>query len=288
MRRVGWTIHSRHPGDVFEERGRLQWDFIKSLLPADWGLGGRRVLDFGCGVGRILLPAIESDPTAEYWGCDVHAPSIEWLRGQVSPTTNVLCSAEWPPLSIPDEHFDLIYAFSVFTHLDESWSAWLVDLHRLLKPDGFLVITVYGPGHEAFGTEPVHEDSIGMNVLFPFNSWDIGGPLVAHSEWWLRARWGRAFEIVDLRPGDPAGPPPLFGQGVVVLRKRAGRIAPDELERPEPEEPRELDALRANVASLRRELALKIEVYETSLSWRVTTPIRKLGAVVRRIRRSLD
>lgn len=270
---------------MFEERGRLQWQFVKTLLPAGWEFNDRRVFDFGCGVGRTLLPALESDPQAEYWGCDVHESSIEWLRHQVSPPTNVFCSPEWPPLSISDEHFDLIYAFSVFTHLDESWSAWLVELHRLLKPDGILIVTVYGPGHETFGGEPVQEDILGMNVLFPFNSWDIGGPLVAHSEWWLRAHWGRAFEIVELRPGHPAGPPPLFGQAVVVLRKRPGPVEPGELERPEPGEPRELDALRANVASLRRELSTKIEIYESSLSWRITTPIRKLGAVLRKVRR---
>ena len=33
MRRVGWDIHSRRPGEVFHERGRLQWEYILSLMP---------------------------------------------------------------------------------------------------------------------------------------------------------------------------------------------------------------------------------------------------------------
>ena len=29
-----------------------------------------------------------------------------------------------------------------------------------------------------------------------------GRRLVFHSEWWLRAHWGRAFEVVSIRQGD--------------------------------------------------------------------------------------
>ncbi len=74
-------------------------------------------------------------------------------------------SPQWPPLDGPDQQFDLIYAFSVFTHLLDSWSASLIELHRLLKDDGVLAVTVFGPGHEAFGEEPIGDDVTGMDVL---------------------------------------------------------------------------------------------------------------------------
>jgi 2-polyprenyl-3-methyl-5-hydroxy-6-metoxy-1,4-benzoquinol methylase len=54
IRRVGWNIHSRDPQEVYERRGREQWEFTCSLLPEDWSFAGRRVLDFGCGIGRML------------------------------------------------------------------------------------------------------------------------------------------------------------------------------------------------------------------------------------------
>lgn len=87
----------------------------------------------------------------------------------------------------PDGQFDLIFAFSVFTHLVDSWSAWLLELHRVLKVGGLLIVTVFGPGHSSVGEEPVGEEIIGMNILYPSATWDLGGPLVLHSEWWLRA-----------------------------------------------------------------------------------------------------
>ncbi len=205
MRRVGWVVGDERHDELFGPRGREQWGFIRSLLPAGYELAGRRALDFGCGVGRILLPAAEDEPLAEFWGCDIDAPSIAWLEQHHSPPLHVLRNGERPPLALPDAHFDLIWAFSVFTHLTDAWSAWLIELHRLLKDDGVLVVTVFGPGHSSFGAEPVGEEIVGMNVLFPGARWDTGGPLVLHSQWWLQEHWGRAFEIVSFRSGDSSG-----------------------------------------------------------------------------------
>jgi SAM-dependent methyltransferase len=281
MRRVGWDVGSRRPAEVFEERGREQWGFIKSLLPVESSLQGKRILDFGCGVGRILRAAVAAEPDGEFWGCDNHAPSVEWLREDLSARAHIFKTEDWPPMRQPDRHFDLIYAFSVFTHLVDAWSAWLLELHRVLAEDGILIATVTGPGHTVFVEEPISEDIIGMNVLYPSASWDVGGPLIMHSEWWLRAHWGRAFEILELRHGDPSGPPPLFGQGVLVMRKRPGVFTTEELERPEPSEPREIAALRQNIVSLRREVARHAALFETR-SWRFTAPLRSATKVARK------
>jgi len=220
MRRVGWNSHAARPADVFDERGLLHWRLVKSLLPSDLGLAGARILDFGCGAGRILRAAVADSPEAEFWGCDIDGPSVRWLQADLGDRARVFEIEEWPPMSAPSAYFDVVFAFSVFTHLVDSWSAWLLEVRRVLKPDGLAVITVFGPGHDghSHGSEPISEDFIGLNVMYSSASWDRGGPLVVHSEWWLRAHWSRAFEIVTLMPGDPPGAPPLFGQGVLVMR----------------------------------------------------------------------
>jgi SAM-dependent methyltransferase len=284
MRRVGWVVGDERPGDVFENRGREQWALVEELAGLET-LAGRRALDFGCGVGRILRPAAAAAPGCELWGCDIDAPSIAWL-GAHAPGLRLLTNGPWPPLEVPGGHFDLIWAFSVFTHVTDAWSAWLLELHRLLRPGGKLVATVFGPGHASFVDEPVSEEIIGMNVLYPYASWETGGPLVLHSRWWIEAHWGRAFEIADFRVGRQDGTPPLYGQSAVVMRKRAGEPpTAAELERPEPDEPREWAAVRQDAAAQRRDLMRvrrELDVIYNGHSWRLTAPLRALAERRRR------
>ena len=44
-----------------------------------------------------------------------------------------------PPLLFPDCAFDLVFAISVFTHLDEQYQlAWLAELRRVAQPGAIL------------------------------------------------------------------------------------------------------------------------------------------------------
>ena len=76
---------------------------------------------------RHFLPEAES---AEFWGCDLHGPTIAWLDENLSPPMHFYVNDE-RPLRHPDGYFDLIYAISVFTHITVDWSAWLLELHRI-------------------------------------------------------------------------------------------------------------------------------------------------------------
>jgi hypothetical protein len=99
---------------------------------------------------------------------------------------------------------------------------------------------------------PWDEDRLGMYVLRQWQGWEAGGPSGLHAPWWLRAPWGRAFEIARLDEAPHEG-----WHGVVVARKRDDGRTPTvaELEAPERNEPREVAALRHNVRQLEREAA---------------------------------
>ncbi len=83
--------------------------------------------------------------SGEFWGCDLHRPTIAWLEENLSPPLRFYVN-DRIPTPHPDSHFDLVYAISVFTHITHEWSAWLLELHRVLKPDGLLLATFWGPG----------------------------------------------------------------------------------------------------------------------------------------------
>jgi ubiquinone/menaquinone biosynthesis C-methylase UbiE len=48
-----------------------------------------------------------------------------------------------PHLPFEDNTFNLVSAFSVFTHIEAFETAWLMELKRILKPGGLAWITIH-------------------------------------------------------------------------------------------------------------------------------------------------
>jgi SAM-dependent methyltransferase len=260
-------------------------------------------LDFGSGAGRTLRHFSAEADTAEFWGCDIDEPSIRWIQENLCPPFHAWRSAHNPPLGLEHGSFDLIYAVSVFTHLTDNSSAWLLELHRMLKPDGLFIATFMGRWiSEWFAKEPWVEDRIGMNVLNHNRDWDSGGPVVLMSEWWLREHWGRAFEVVQIAAQ-------FQNFSWAVMRKRDVELTTEDIERPS-DDPREYAAMCHNVKQLQREVVdelgflemkqqlmlneqaaayehtlteyeARIDAYENSLSWRTTRPVRRALSALR-------
>ena len=291
-----------HWSDELLQVAALHRQVIDDLLPDDWTYGGKSILDFGCGIGTTLAAHHDLSGEAEFLGCDIHRPSIEWASRALSPPFTFFICEEEPPLAQPDERFDLVYACSVFTHIADPWARWLVELHRVLRPGGILVASVLNRhmSQSIFGRP--WDERIGMAPAFLGRNWDEGGPCVALSEWWVREHWGRAFEILRFEDGvEHEGA--RTGHGWVVARRRPGLPTEAELVAVDPAEPRELPALQYNfevlsveareagayasrvAGELQRLLAAHDRIAQ-SKSWQMTEPLRRLAAGARgRLRR---
>lgn len=102
-----------------------------------------RVLDFGCGCGRVARHWIRIQEL-EVHGCDVDADQIEWCRENL-PQLQARVTPLAPPTDYEANCFDFIYALSVFTHIDEELQhAWIAEFRRLLRPGGKLLFTTLG------------------------------------------------------------------------------------------------------------------------------------------------
>lgn len=105
------------------------------------GIGGK-VLDYGCGWGRLMRMLLWYVEPAQIYGADPWDRSLAVCREYNCPGQLALCASVPTEPPFP-ERFDLIYAFSVFTHLSERTAdAVLQVLRQALQPDGMLVITI--------------------------------------------------------------------------------------------------------------------------------------------------
>jgi SAM-dependent methyltransferase len=113
-------------------------------LAADHGrpaAAAEAVLDFGCGWGRIIRFFHKDLAASRLWGVDVNPEMIElcrrhdrWSRFQTVPAEG--------PTAFADETYDLVWAFSVFSHFAEDVHArWLDEIRRILRPGGLLIAT---------------------------------------------------------------------------------------------------------------------------------------------------
>jgi SAM-dependent methyltransferase len=119
-----------------------------------------RVLEMGCGIGRIARPLTEwLQPPGSYDGFDVQRRSIEWCRAHITQKHphfrfhhvdvansyyNATGASDASTLRFPFESdsFDVVMAVSVFTHLvPAAATRYLLESARVLKPGGVLFAT---------------------------------------------------------------------------------------------------------------------------------------------------
>jgi len=113
-----------------------------------------RMLDWGCGCGRLTAHFLADGRVAEICGTDIDSEATAWC-GRALPQARFQQTGLYPPLPFPDRHFDLVIAYSVFTHLARDLqNAWLSEMKRVLSPGGLLLATVHGEFAALFNRSP--------------------------------------------------------------------------------------------------------------------------------------
>lgn len=117
-------------------------DTVKSVIPP----GDISILEWGCGPGRLIRHWDELLPgySVKVTGTDYNSRTIDWCRENL-PGLEFVKNELMPPMSLGDAQFDVVYCFSVFTHLSwEAQQAWAEELKRVLKPGGLFICTTHG------------------------------------------------------------------------------------------------------------------------------------------------
>ena len=198
-------------------------EFLTHFVRLGGLLAHERMLDLGCGVGRMAIPLTQYlQDCGLYHGVDVAAPCIDWCRQAITPvypnfrfTHLDVAHALYNPAGIEmgdrvrlpfeDAAFDFIALVSVLTHVDPpTLDHYAHEIARLLAPGGRCFATAFllnGPSRAgiAAGTaRPGFADAAAESVLYA----DPAAPLaaVAYDE----DRFLAAFLAAGLRRRRPA------------------------------------------------------------------------------------
>lgn len=137
--------------------------FVRSVESNVRSLTGRslanaKVLDYGCGWGRLMRLMYKFTAPENVYGCDPWDVSINICRE--SGIAGHLAVSDYLPKKLPFEgvKFDLIYAFSVFTHLSErAATAAMAACRKSISDTGVIAITIRPPLYWK-----VHQESQGV------------------------------------------------------------------------------------------------------------------------------
>jgi SAM-dependent methyltransferase len=116
------------------------WELVELLVRLG-DLRGRRVLDVGCGTGR-LAAALATSFACKVWGVDVSADMLAVARERVPPGVAVKRAAA-ESLPFKDGWFDRATMTLVAHHLDRPRA--FAELRRILAGEGRAAIATFDP-----------------------------------------------------------------------------------------------------------------------------------------------
>lgn len=143
----------------FERTGR---EYLSHFVELGGLRPGDRVLDMGCGIGRMAIPLMDYlDEHGSYAGFDVGRAMIRWCQREITARRPAFEFA-WAPVynqkynpfgsiaaaefrfPYEDGSFDFVFATSLFTHLVRAETEhYLRETARVLRPGGTCLLTFF-------------------------------------------------------------------------------------------------------------------------------------------------
>ncbi len=210
------TITGRRPDGV-PPRGKIfigPGDYVKlgeKFLGYFRDLAGlkpdHKVLDIGCGIGRMALPLTRylSDG-GSYDGFDIVKSGIDWCKENISdkyPDFRFLYTGLYNQLyntsdkddashfvfPYPDGHFDFVFLTSVFTHMmPAEVEHYIYEIGRVMKPGATCLMSFFLVNCESEDlmiSKPTHMNFPVNKGFYRLHSSQVDTANVAYDEEWL-------------------------------------------------------------------------------------------------------
>jgi ubiquinone/menaquinone biosynthesis C-methylase UbiE len=197
------------------------------------GVTPTAVLDMGAATGRVARHFASQLPDAEVWAADINLDHVRWVNRFLGPRVKAFQNSSIPHLPFEDNSFDVVTAFSVFSHIETFDHAWILEVRRILRPGGLFILTanvdnwqdvdetwpVYRgvSGHRTFQQEWLGKPMDVPRRVFRWKAAGSYSSVVFLTDEYVRREWGGLMEVDAIIP--------YFTQyqSGVVLRKPARR-----------------------------------------------------------------
>lgn len=195
-----------------------------------------RMLDWGCGCGRVTRCFLLAHPELEVHGCDIDAEAVEWCAGNL-PDGKFRAIGPHPPTGYPDGYFQLAIGYSVFSHFDpDRQREWLAEMRRIIAPGGLFLASVHGRFAARFSLRPSEVpsrwrwirrqkptlDVLASGFIDAGEDRALAGIAPAgyyrgtyQSPEWTNREWSKYFRVLEIREGGMQN-----YQDLVVLERR--------------------------------------------------------------------
>lgn len=100
------------------------------------------LLDFACGYCRVTRYFIKIFNNVEV--SDLELSMLEFARNELG-AHGFLSNIELQKVQFPDRRYDVVFCFSLFTHLSpEIWDDWFHAVYDRVRPGGFFIFSTRG------------------------------------------------------------------------------------------------------------------------------------------------
>lgn len=171
--------YSRLPRSVEGLEAAPEWPALRALLP---DLGGRRVLDLGCGFGWFCRWAREQG-AAQVLGLDVSEKMLARAKRDSADPAITYERADLERLNLPSGSFDFAYS-SLALHYVENLAGLLAQVRGALTPGGRIVFSIEHPIYMAPTRPRWATDEEGRRT-WPVDRYLVEGPRTTD---WLSKR----------------------------------------------------------------------------------------------------
>jgi ubiquinone/menaquinone biosynthesis C-methylase UbiE len=136
----------------------------------------KRILDMGCGVGRLPIALKERFPGAEVWGIDVGGPMVRFghMRAADLGVDVNFAQRLAEDTKFPDNHFDVVVSYIMFHEVTADAAKTIVaEAHRVTRPGGIFFPIDFATGKQRGVQTPGRAFSIWWDHRWNNEPWSL-------------------------------------------------------------------------------------------------------------------